>query len=472
MLLSKNSVSRLFAVLVLSTLLFSCSARKNTSGKTRTTAAAEATASATTAAAGTTITSGSQKQTKAAQNYSTYSADVTAYIQKYSVYAVKEMKDFGVPASIILAQGIHESGAGKSLLAQEANNHFGVKCNSDWTGPTYRMNDDAPNECFRKYSNAEESFDDHMKFLQRKRYSSLFLLDKMDYKGWATGLKRCGYATNPRYAEILISMIERYDLTRFDQGVTPVADASYLARHNTDPKPTEASVTENTHQPVLEGSAAAATMLKAAGSSRKGSTVIMDTIHQKVYIMDTIYQYSYQNASDKARKSAASSGSDATESSVRPVVTPSSSTDAADSASSNTAPKRLPSLLLDNSAGSTDKAAGADKPADAAGSQTVTPAASVPVTTAAGQATPAQSTAAVNTAPAAASTPAASAPSATAAASPADDSDQSLPLTYTVVQHDTLYGIARRFKLTMDDLQKLNNLPDTKVKIDQVLKLR
>lgn len=131
------------------------------------------------------------------------------------------MKEFKIPASITLAQAILESGSGNSELARKANNHFGIKCHNDWTGATYQMTDDAPNECFRKYKDPEESFRDHSIFLtQRSRYADLFTLKISDYKSWAIGLKKAGYATNPHYAELLINLIEKFDLTRFDKMVT------------------------------------------------------------------------------------------------------------------------------------------------------------------------------------------------------------------------------------------------------------
>lgn len=142
------------------------------------------------------------------------------YIDKYSDIAIKEMKRTGVPASITLAQGILESNAGQSVLATKGNNHFGIKCHNDWKGKTMKMDDNAPKECFRVYPNAEASFRDHSDFLRsRDRYKSLFELKQTDYKGWARGLKKAGYATDPRYADKLITLIEDYELYRFDKGV-------------------------------------------------------------------------------------------------------------------------------------------------------------------------------------------------------------------------------------------------------------
>lgn len=140
------------------------------------------------------------------------------YIQTYKDIAMREMREHKIPASITLAQGILESGAGNSALAREAKNHFGIKCHKGWTGKTYYMDDDEKDECFRKYNNAEESFRDHSEFLcGRTRYAALFDLEITDYKGWARGLKAAGYATNPKYAQLLIDRIELYDLTKYDK---------------------------------------------------------------------------------------------------------------------------------------------------------------------------------------------------------------------------------------------------------------
>lgn len=142
---------------------------------------------------------------------------VDAYILQYRDIAVQEMKEFRIPASITLAQGILESNAGRSDLAVRANNHFGIKCHKGWTGMTFYKDDETKNECFRKYGNPLESYRDHSQFLAgRERYQSLFKLDITDYKGWATGLKAAGYATNPAYAELLVRTIENYKLYLFD----------------------------------------------------------------------------------------------------------------------------------------------------------------------------------------------------------------------------------------------------------------
>jgi len=147
---------------------------------------------------------------------STVKIDIPAYVERFAEVAVLHMIEYGIPASITLAQGILESGAGTSELAVNANNHFGIKCH-DWQGPTYTYDDDAKGECFRKYSDARESYEDHARFLKnRPRYAGLFTLDKMDYKAWAHGLKGAGYATLPTYAEKLIGYIEKYQLYKYD----------------------------------------------------------------------------------------------------------------------------------------------------------------------------------------------------------------------------------------------------------------
>jgi len=140
---------------------------------------------------------------------------------------------YRIPASITLAQGIFESNAGTSPLATEANNHFGIKCHTDWQGKTYIHDDETKNECFRKYDNPEESFRDHSLFLaSRDRYKALFELDITDYKGWARGLKEAGYATNPHYTQKLIESIEKYQLYRFDVADFSLAFADSTRKKN------------------------------------------------------------------------------------------------------------------------------------------------------------------------------------------------------------------------------------------------
>jgi flagellum-specific peptidoglycan hydrolase FlgJ len=157
---------------------------------------------------------------KTISNQGATNGTVNDYIANYKDVAMSNMKNYGIPASIILAQGILESGAGKSSLAVTANNHFGIKCHNDWKGESVLKDDDAAQECFRKYNDPAESFKDHATFLTgRNRYASLFELSKDDYEAWAKGLRLAGYATDPNYPQKLISYIESYELYQYDSQV-------------------------------------------------------------------------------------------------------------------------------------------------------------------------------------------------------------------------------------------------------------
>lgn len=148
-----------------------------------------------------------------------YTSTVEEYISTYRGIAMEEMRRYGIPASITLAQGILESGSGRGRLSVEANNHFGIKCH-DWTGEKIYHDDDRKQECFRKYDHPHRSFEDHSIFLSsRGRYADLFKLKQSDYKGWAKGLRAAGYATDRKYPEKLIDLIERYQLNQFDSMV-------------------------------------------------------------------------------------------------------------------------------------------------------------------------------------------------------------------------------------------------------------
>ncbi|MDI5897015.1 glucosaminidase domain-containing protein [Flavobacterium yafengii] len=152
---------------------------------------------------------------------------IVSYISKFKEIAIGNMKNYGIPASIILAQGILESGAGRGDLAISANNHFGIKCHVGWTGESVKHDDDSDQECFRKYDNPSESFKDHALFLTgRSRYAKLFEFSKGDYKAWAKGLRAAGYATDPKYPDKLISYIERYNLHQYDN---QVLDVNYVS---------------------------------------------------------------------------------------------------------------------------------------------------------------------------------------------------------------------------------------------------
>ena len=159
-----------------------------------------------------------------------------SYIYQYANIAKQEMRLFGIPASITLAQGILESGNGQGPLTSRSNNHFGIKCNG-WRGAKVYHDDDRSQECFRKYTHAEYSYRDHSLFLfNRSRYGFLFNLKPTDYKAWARGLKKAGYATDPRYPKKLIGLIERYELYKYDDEVIK----------NQDKK---SSKTKNRHKP-------------------------------------------------------------------------------------------------------------------------------------------------------------------------------------------------------------------------------
>lgn len=165
-------------------------------------------------------TNGAEIQLEATSNVRTYEEEIKLYVANFNEIAKNNMKTHGIPASIILAQGILESGAGKGKLAQSANNHFGIKCHKGWTGDSVKHDDDAEQECFRKYNQPSESYKDHSLFLtSRTRYATLFKLDKGDYQSWARGLKAAGYATDVKYPDKLIGLIERFELYKYDNEV-------------------------------------------------------------------------------------------------------------------------------------------------------------------------------------------------------------------------------------------------------------
>ncbi|MGD0341332.1 MAG: glucosaminidase domain-containing protein [Bacteroidales bacterium] len=184
-------------------------------------------------------------------------ADAQAYIERFGSLAVSEMKRTGVPASITLAQGMIESDFGRSTLAMQGNNHFGIKCHDDWTGPAIRHNDERRNECFRKYSRPEDSFYDHSDFLKSEsRYKELFNLSQTDYKGWAHGLKKAGYATNPDYAGMLIRKIEENNLYYFDTGKLPAPESKNIVPEEKTMNESAPSSSQGDQQKVNNGNAA------------------------------------------------------------------------------------------------------------------------------------------------------------------------------------------------------------------------
>ena len=168
-----------------------------------------------------TSTKNSESETLQATTKVTVTTEIVKeYISTYKETAKDNMRNHGIPASITLAQGILESGSGYSALSVQANNHFGIKCHTGWTGPSIRHDDDEAQECFRKYAHPSESYRDHSLFLtSRSRYNSLFSLPKDDYVAWAKGLKAAGYATDPKYPDKLIGLIERYELYQYDAQV-------------------------------------------------------------------------------------------------------------------------------------------------------------------------------------------------------------------------------------------------------------
>ena len=202
------------------------------------------------------------------------SKEILDYIDKYKDIAMTEMVKYKIPASITLAQGILESGSGKSKLARQGNNHFGIKCHNDWKGKTMRMDDDAPKECFRVYKNAEESYRDHSKFLKNsKRYASLFSLKITDYKGWAKGLKKAGYATLPTYANVLINNIETYELYKYDE---MVVKGKFKARKHKEEKKKEEKKNEKVQpEPKKETKAEKPVVKPAKANSKKYSVPVL-----------------------------------------------------------------------------------------------------------------------------------------------------------------------------------------------------
>lgn len=159
--------------------------------------------------------------------------DIARYIDQYKELAILKMYQYKIPASITLAQGVFESACGTSRLARDGKNHFGIKCHKEWTGDTVKIDDDALQECFRKYETVEESYNDHSLFLtSRPRYAGLFQLDVLDYKAWARGLKAAGYATNPKYADRLIDLIERFNIAQWDTLCQQRAESNWFTEEN------------------------------------------------------------------------------------------------------------------------------------------------------------------------------------------------------------------------------------------------
>jgi len=194
-----------------------------------------------------------EKETIESTSTTTVTSDVVRnYIEQYKETAKNNMQTYGIPASITLAQGILESGSGQGHLAKQANNHFGIKCHSNWTGEIIRHDDDKSQECFRKYSDVSDSFRDHSLFLtSRSRYADLFQLKKDDYKSWAKGLRKAGYATDPKYPDKLINLIEKYNLSQYDKEVLGKTKRSQNS-NSTNTSTSKSNKKTPTHQ-VIQG---------------------------------------------------------------------------------------------------------------------------------------------------------------------------------------------------------------------------
>ena len=226
---------KILALVVLSMFLQSCGASKShvkttkngTARTTRTSKSSKPAIRTTIDSKNGTASSGKTETLESTSKTIVYAEVVKAYIQNFKETAKDNMRRHGIPASIILAQGILESGAGKGTLCISANNHFGIKCHNDWTGEKVYHDDDSEQECFRKYKDPADSYDDHSLFLTtRSRYAALFKLEKDDYEGWARGLRAAGYATDPKYPDKLIGLIVNYNLAQYD---AEVLNKSYTA---------------------------------------------------------------------------------------------------------------------------------------------------------------------------------------------------------------------------------------------------
>ncbi len=221
---------RIVIIVFLSVLVFSCNAKKKIVTKKKVEIPKTEQVS--------TKSEELQSDTKAEETpinvpSSSYENITEAYIASFSAIAMEEMRKYKIPASITLAQGILESGSAKGRLAVEANNHFGIKCH-EWNGDKIYHDDDASQECFRKYEHAEQSYEDHSKFLTgRSRYAGLFQLEEDDYRAWAKGLRAAGYATDRKYPEKLIGLIERFQLYKYDEMVLERPSKVYIAEIET-----------------------------------------------------------------------------------------------------------------------------------------------------------------------------------------------------------------------------------------------
>lgn len=210
-------MKRIAIILIFGCLALGCGSKKKATTKRKTPTTKRVYTKTKTTEPKPTVTEEPKKTSKTP--IGSYSNSIKTYIDHYSVIAKEEMRKHKIPASITLAQGILESGSGKGTLAVNANNHFGIKCHG-WNGKKVYHDDDAKQECFRKYNHVKHSFEDHSDFLtSRYRYAKLFKLKQNDYKAWAKGLRAAGYATDKKYPQKLISLIERFELYKYDQDV-------------------------------------------------------------------------------------------------------------------------------------------------------------------------------------------------------------------------------------------------------------
>lgn len=240
-------IRKITIILVLSVLITSCGSRKRSSRNVDARLKKETTVVTTSKKEGKT-----PEEPKAITKKPPVITSTTQYISVYKDVAISEMKKYGIPASITLAQGILESGSGKGRLAVKANNHFGIKCHG-WKGGKIYHDDDKAQECFRKYKSASESFRDHSEFLaNRKRYAKLFQLDKDDYKNWAKELRKAGYATDKRYPQKLISLIERYELYNYDDKQPRSKRKTIIATHTVKKGDTLYSISKKYNLTVKE----------------------------------------------------------------------------------------------------------------------------------------------------------------------------------------------------------------------------
>ena len=245
-------------------------------------------------------------------------AAIQNYVEQYKALAIREMYRTGIPASIKLAQGIHESSSGQGELALNSNNHFGIKCKSEWDGPVYyKKDDDYRNgrlikSCFRAYDEVKASYVDHSNFLMRgARYARLFQLDRTDYKGWAKGLKKCGYATDPSYAQKLIKTIERYQLFQYDLEAIPNPNAEGFvatAAAEVFEEATEGHSAD--YLPATDGGMTPPPAMAIPDDYRRGAFKVREEEHQRVGTETEITQYSTYGAAIEPIQAAPSTEAD------------------------------------------------------------------------------------------------------------------------------------------------------------------